>query len=163
MFDIFHRSFVTLGVASTSSCHESFLDAKSQRFYIEFQSKTKAEVSRVISLHKAPPTSSPTTYNWGRPIDPWERDLVSSERNQRGWVWQEQNMAPRLPVFGESMFHLRGRGVDSEDGSTGGSQHIISDPAKGRFDGEMAWYEWMNEYSRRSFLSQRIAYLQYLG
>lgn len=158
MFDIFHNSFVTLGVAATSSCHESFLAKALPRFHIRFQSTTNPEISGIFSLHAAPPSEIPEVgSNWGRPLSPFDGDMFASEWNRRGWVWQEQNMTPMLLMFGESMIHLRGAGVHSEDGSNSGSLHLISNLGSRTDDTktddtelESDWYSWMRKYSQRT-------------
>jgi hypothetical protein len=163
MFDIFSNAFLTIGVASTSSCQESFLKKSlPQRFHIPFQSRTNPSISRLYTIQKAPPKRIPDHSYSDDPL-PWMGDLFNSEWNKRGWVWQEQNMAKKLLVWGESMFHLRDEDVDSEDGSGAAGWHAAATLRDAEREGadrvEARWYKWMREFSEKklSVRTDRLA------
>ncbi|PQE10453.1 hypothetical protein CJF30_00010436 [Rutstroemia sp. NJR-2017a BBW] len=146
MFDIFSNSFLTLGVASISSCHDSFLNKSlPQRFKVHFQSRINPNIVGSYFIQKAPPMVIPGDPNWDDPI-PWNGDMLSSEWNRRGWVWQEQNAPSKLLIWGKSMFHLRDENLTSEDGSKATPWPFgIYDPDD---DAHLRiWYAWISDFS----------------
>ncbi|PQE32599.1 heterokaryon incompatibility protein [Rutstroemia sp. NJR-2017a WRK4] len=104
-------------------------------------------------IQKSPPKYLPGDSYWDDPI-PWKGDMLSSEWNNRGWVWQEQNAPSKLLVWGESMFHFRDSIVNSEDGSEATTLHfdlgyLGYDPDG---DGHLyVWYGLMKEFSSKKF------------
>ena len=160
MFDIFSKAALTIAVAPVSSCQESFL-AKPipQQFHIPFRSTKHPGVSGVFSIHKVPPKWDPTNTNVVN-LRPCDGGLFASKWCRRGWMWQERNMAPRLLIWGEYMFHLQdSRGdVVSEDMTTALKPNVCHDLVTWRCDVERLWYIWVWQYSltKLTYASDRL-------
>ena len=154
MCDTFGNAYITLGIASTSSCQEKFLQNLPERFDVPFRLKLDQTVSGAYSIQASPQNS----FYYTRSMDPLEWDLLDSQWNGRGWVWQEQNVSPSLLVWGRSMFHLRGKRIESENGTVTVSKHFGSTFYANMTEQELEewWYDTLiRDYSRRKLSVRR--------
>jgi hypothetical protein len=159
MFDVFSNSFLTLAVASTSSCHESFLyQSLPQRFQVPFQSRINPNISGSYFIQKSPPKEIPD-HSYVEDQIPLNGDMFSSEWDKRGWVWQEQNAPSKLLIWGKSMLHFRDTIFTSEDGSGATSWHFGLDySGLGGKNPQSKWYSWMRDFSSKklSYRTDRL-------
>jgi hypothetical protein len=96
---LFQTAFVTLGAASSTSCHEGFLTRKPKlRLTLPFKSSINPSVSGTYTL-----THLPGSYVSS--VD----DFAFYENSvwwKRGWVLQERGLSKRMLVFGDHMVHF---------------------------------------------------------
>lgn len=144
MGDIFRYSFITLGAATSSACDEPFLQRKEVDLLdLNFRSSLNPDVSGPYSVSLLPEYQGPSL----------EQDLRGCIWDTRGWVWQEQNMAQRILIFGRRMFHLRcHHHVLSADGSF--TMDVYSS-ASFQISKLERWKEWIQQYSGRKFTYPR--------
>lgn len=145
MGDIFRYSFITFGAATSSACDETFLQRKDVDLIdLHFRSSLNPAVSGRYSVSLFPNYKS-------RPL---EEDLRGSIWNTRGWVWQEQNMAQRILIFGPRVLHLRcHRRILSDDGCRldDSDLNYSMQPSNLHSSNWFMWMSWMKEYSGRKF------------
>lgn len=140
MADIFHHSFITFGAATSSACDETFLPQREDNLiHMDFQSSLNPNVS---GHHSIFPLAGYDKW-------PFKADLRASTWNTRGWVWQEQNIAQRILVFGPKMLHLRcHRRVLSENGRCWTDE---SNASSLKTSDLREWVHWIEDYSGRKF------------
>lgn len=142
MADVFAHSWMTIGAAATTSCHETlFYPRQNLSINVDFRSSIKRNIRGRFSLLLLPEEDHDC---------PLTADLRNSAWNTRAWVWQEQKLSQRLLIFGERMLHLKcHQHIFHEDGR-------LSDWVKREFflDTPHDWPKTINLYSRRE-LSKR--------
>lgn len=143
MSDIFHHSTITFGAASSSSCDETFLRRRRDNslelaFRSSVNPKASGKYSISLSVEK-----------------PWIAEQDASIWNTRGWVWQEQYIAPRLLIFGAEMIHMRCHGYYTSENGCHGPETKCRGAEKPPdiFESSIVedWIYWMMEYSGREF------------
>lgn len=98
MTDVFSHSWMTIGAAAASSCHETLFHPRQDvSINIDFRSSIKRKIKGTISILLL-------SGAWDLPL---EADLKNSTWNTRGWVLQEQKLPQKLLIFGEKMLHFK--------------------------------------------------------
>lgn len=151
MADVFSHSWMTIGAATASSCHDTlFYPRQNLSIDIEFQSSIKRDITGTISILLL------TEYF----RNPLAEAMKNSTWNTRGWVWQEQKLPQRLLIFGEKMLHFRCHQRMLHEYGRNSHNHIIPSESPEVYpDGPDRWTLVMQEYSRRKLSkgSDRLA------
>lgn len=136
MADVFHHAFIVLGAAAASTCHGTLFPQRiDKKLDLSFKSSVQPDISGKYSIFLC-------AHSFRGPL---EMDLRTSTWDKRGWVWQEQNLAQRLLIFGSEMVHMRCHQLSrSENGSfsfasqQGANSHQILSMS--------FWNDWMSSF-----------------
>jgi len=108
---VYQNAYFTICAVSTSSCHESFLARSQHTFELDFQSSINPSIRGKYALHYT------GVYDGTPNHDPISNDLRFSPWNDRGWVFQEQELSARKILFGHHMVHFQcSTSEESENG-----------------------------------------------
>ncbi|KAK3902499.1 heterokaryon incompatibility protein-domain-containing protein, partial [Staphylotrichum tortipilum] len=108
---VYQNAYFTICAVSTSSCHESFLARSQHTFEFDFQSFIYPPARGKYTLHYT------GEYDGTPNHDPISNDLRYSPWNDRGWVFQEQELSARKLLFGHHMVHFQcSMSEESENG-----------------------------------------------
>lgn len=127
---IFGNSWLTICAVASSSCTRSFLhhiDRKSPMLSFNVYSQGLSALDGSLQLRLCTYNGKPTKIRKDLLAShlPLDRDLFTSEWNERGWVYQEKALSPRKLYFGARMVHFQGKDhVFSENGCTIPVRHL---------------------------------------
>ncbi|PQE22509.1 hypothetical protein CJF31_00001415 [Rutstroemia sp. NJR-2017a BVV2] len=104
MGSVYRHSYVTICAAASSSCHQGFLDRKSQTVNIRFQSSIVAQVAGTYSLRFSRFADFRHLRSMFR--TPLDHDLLSCSWAARGWTYQETALSQRLLVLSSARMYI---------------------------------------------------------
>ncbi len=108
---VYQHAYFTICAMSPPSCHQSFLARSQHTFHLDFQSSLYSPARGQYTLHFAGLCSGVPVY------DSMLIDFYNSAWNNRGWVYQEQELSLRKLLFGQHMVHFEcSRRQASENG-----------------------------------------------
>lgn len=127
MVDVYRNAFLTLCIAATASCQDSFLTPRDldPGVFIPLSEEDAPERGyEFIPFRKV-------TDRFG--VHSFFNGLITqSDWFKRGWVWQEMNFSPRLLVFGLGMVFFEcaeGRHCENENWESSKSS-ILANPSR---------------------------------
>lgn len=164
MVDVYRHSFLTLCIAATASCQESFLTPRDLNpgVFIPLPEEDAPERGyELIPFRKV-------TDRFG--VHSFFNGLITqSDWFKRGWVWQEMNFSPRLLVFGLGMvFFECAEGRHCENGNwESAKSSILANPSRDILSDEpfQFFQKSVEVFSQKelSFESDRLAAISGLG
>lgn len=102
---IYLCSFLTICAPASSSCHQGFLHRQNRKFDVAFRSGINPNITGTYTIEEQGLGSQLLDIDPHR-CSPYNIDVGISSWGSRGWVYQEQKLAPRKLVFGRSMYHF---------------------------------------------------------
>lgn len=120
---IFGTSLLTICAIASPSCTQSFLhhvDRDSPRMEFDLYTEDMGLLEGTLRLRLLTVQGHPvsTGHEPGfRESWPLDRDLICSQWNTRGWIYQEDALSPRKLFFGATMVHFQNESsISSENG-----------------------------------------------
>ncbi len=151
---VYQHAYFTICVLGAHNCHQNFLARSQHTFNFKFQSSLYPAVRGSYILKY---TGEP---DWDPFQDPITIDCRISRWNDRGWVYQEQELSARKLLFGRHMVHFEcGRIEMSENGETCMHLPQNADWAAMNLEQVYGWFrEGVQMYSARNltFESDRL-------
>lgn len=161
MVDVYRNAFLTLCIAATTSCQDSFLAPRAIDPGVFIPLSGEDAPKRGYELVPFRETSDRATAGEYNGL------ITKSSWFERGWVWQEMNFSPRLLVFGLGMvFFECAQGRHCENGFHDHAQVLASPSRKILSDEPFQFFQKSVEvFSRKqlSFESDRLAAISGLG
>lgn len=163
MVDVYRHAFLTLCIAATTSCQDSFLTPRNLDLGVFIPLPGGDAPNRgyeLVPFCKVRDGSSAGVFNGL---------ITKSNWFKRGWVWQEMNFSPRLLVFGLGMvFFECAEGRHCENGNwESAKSSILANPSRDiLLDEPFRFFQKSVEvFSQKqlSFESDRLAAISGLG
>lgn len=125
MVDVYRNAFITLCIAATASCQDSFLEPRAidPGVFVPLSGIDVPERGYELIPFRKTSDGSSGHYNGL---------ITNSNWFKRGWVWQEMNFSPRLLVFGRGLvFFECAEGRHCENGNwQHAQQSILANPSR---------------------------------
>jgi hypothetical protein len=132
--EVYQHAYFTICAASTTSCHQSFLD-RQDSFDFPFQSSLQPEARGTLKLvytgHHHLELSS--DHN------PLAADRRSSLWYTRGWVYQERYLSSRRLIFGRHMLHFECGEIEFSENGECVRPNIVDWSARATNDTSQRW------------------------
>lgn len=126
MHNIYGSAQVTLCAANSRSCNDGFLQQKSSCVRLPFQSYLAPDMASSFLVQHIGHLSGRSNPPWDSSNESWlllSTDLRKTLWNERGWVFQENQLSTRKLIFGQCSIyfvcdhteHARGKDVTFDD------------------------------------------------